>query len=151
MSEHSVSDFSVTKAAAAQALAYTHPDEVLHSTELSEAEKREILASWASDAHAVPNLPAMRQLDSGAIVALDTVLEALRSLDGSKVTRPHAPLWGTPARRTRGLPWHWRRSLYRRHRDGDDDPPPCPAAALPPGLEIELRRRRDRVWAGAAA
>jgi hypothetical protein len=46
--------------------------------------KRAILASSASDACAVENLPNWRKLpESGALVALDDILDALRGLDGS--------------------------------------------------------------------
>lgn len=61
--------------------AFTHPDDVLRSGVLSDGDKRQILAAWASDAHTVPNQPAMRKLDSGAVVSIDTVLAALRALD----------------------------------------------------------------------
>jgi hypothetical protein len=127
---------------------FTHPDDVLHSRMISLADKRAILAAWASDAHVVPNLPAMRQLDSGAIVDIDTVLAALRALDApgirAKSTQAEGGSWARP-----------RISLWRRAPRGDnnddDDPPPCPAAAIPPGVELELRRRRDQAWGLAAA
>jgi hypothetical protein len=46
--------------------------------------KRAILASWASDACAVDNLPNWRKLPgTGALVPLDDILGALRGLDGS--------------------------------------------------------------------
>ena len=128
---------------------FTHPDEVLHSSTLSDAEKRCLLAAWASDAHAVPNLPIMRQLDSGAIVRVDTVLAALRGLDGLDAAAPVRPrgLW----ERRRAPEPRWLRPLRRRRDDDDDDPPPCPATALPPGVELELRRRLDAAWAPVAA
>jgi hypothetical protein len=45
--------------------------------------KRAILASWASDACAVENLPNWRKLpETGALVPLDDILDALRALDG---------------------------------------------------------------------
>jgi hypothetical protein len=46
------------------------------------AEKRALLARWASDAHAVENAPALRQLDDGSVVELGEILRVLRSLDG---------------------------------------------------------------------
>ena len=42
-------------------MTFTHPDDVVLSRVLSDADKRAVLATWASDAHAVPNMPAMRQ------------------------------------------------------------------------------------------
>ena len=130
-------------------MTFTHPDDVLHSRVLSEGDKRAILAVWASDAHAVPNLPAMRQLDSGAIVGIDAVLAALRALDaGDTGAAPSgARRIGPKPRFT--LMTRWRRRP--RGEDGGDDPPPSPTAALPPGVELELRRRRDETWRLAAA
>jgi hypothetical protein len=51
---------------------------------LDTSAKRAILASWASDACAVENLPNWRKLpETGALVPLDDILDALRGLDGS--------------------------------------------------------------------
>jgi hypothetical protein len=45
--------------------------------------KRAILAAWVSDACAVENLPNWRKLPgTGALVARDDILDALRALDG---------------------------------------------------------------------
>jgi len=50
---------------------------------LDTGDKRAIMASWASDACAVENLPNWRRLpETGALVALDEILDALRALDG---------------------------------------------------------------------
>ncbi len=132
------------------AISFTHPDDVLDSEILSLCEKRALLAAWASDAHAVPNRPAKRQLNSGAIVGIDAVLGALRALDATE----DAAKLKLPVRRSFKahlvpLP-RWCRQLRGRN-DDDDDPPPCPSAALPPGVELELRRRRDRAWGLVAA
>jgi hypothetical protein len=134
------------------AITFNHPDEVLHSRSLDSVEKRAVLAAWASDAHAVPNLPAMRQLESGAIVNIDTVLAALRALDESGET-PQKMVRGPVGKPRSTFMPRWRRALRRLDQGGgdDDDPPPCPAAALPPGIELELRRRRDEAWQLAAA
>ena len=57
-------------------------DVVAHSV-LDTSAKRAILASWASDACAVENLPNWRKLpETGALVPLDDILDALRALDG---------------------------------------------------------------------
>src|SRR5256885_10765644 len=74
---------------------FDHPRDVLADATLSRAEKRAILASWASDAAAVtshPNLRAMPGADSA--VPIDDILEALSSLDHS----PRTPPDGGPAR-----------------------------------------------------
>jgi hypothetical protein len=72
-------DWLVTPAAA-----FNHPDDVLSHSGLTIAEKRAILASWVSDAHAVEDMPWLRQLECGARIPLSEVLSALRSLDGEE-------------------------------------------------------------------
>jgi hypothetical protein len=79
-------DWLITPAAA-----FSHPDDVLSHSGLTIAEKRAILASWASDAHAVDDLPWLRQLECGARIPLSEVLCALRSLDAEEAsTSPRA-------------------------------------------------------------
>src|ERR1700746_1976651 len=60
---------------------YTHPDDVTSDPKLTTPEKRAVLASWISDARAIENAPSLRRLDSGAIVDVDAILQALGSLD----------------------------------------------------------------------
>jgi hypothetical protein len=61
---------------------FSHPREVLEASDLSAEAKREILASWVSDACAVEGAPAWRQLPgSSALVAVDDILAALQALD----------------------------------------------------------------------
>ena|SRR5260370_31444584 len=61
---------------------YDHPRQVLGDRTLSLAEKRAILASWASDAAAVASNPALRELPgANCAVTIDEVLEALATLD----------------------------------------------------------------------
>jgi hypothetical protein len=114
--------------------ALMHPDDVMSNLQLTRAQKREILASWASDARAVHDLPALRQLDNGAIVRVDDVLRALRALDDDVGIGRHAPVRIRPSvQRQRRRPVSWPIALRRRSRDDDDDPPPCPAIiARPP-------------------
>ena len=66
---------------------YTHPDDVTNDPKLTTAEKRAVLASWISDARAIENAPSLRRLDSGAVVDVDAILQALGLLD--KLTRDH--------------------------------------------------------------
>ncbi len=62
---------------------FMEPSEVLAHPALARSEKRAILASWASDACAVENLPNWRKLpETGALVPLDDILDALQALDG---------------------------------------------------------------------
>ena len=60
---------------------HTHPSNVTSNPKLTTAEKRAVLASWTSDARAVENAPSLRQLDSGAVVEVDAILQALVLLD----------------------------------------------------------------------
>ncbi len=63
-------------------LPFSDPQEVLAHPALDTSDKRAILASWASDACAVVNLPNWRKLPgTGALVALDDILDALQALD----------------------------------------------------------------------
>ncbi|GLK68208.1 hypothetical protein [Hansschlegelia plantiphila] len=110
---------------------FCHPEEVLAQRGMTVDQKRELLASWASDLHAVEGAPAMRQLESGAIVRLDDVLAALRALDPAAPPAPRPRPWGGNRRPLR----LWGTQKRRRHRswtDDDDggDPPPRPAAAM---------------------
>ncbi len=74
---------------------FDHPRDVIADQTLSIAEKRAILASWASDAATVTSCPALRELPNGkGAVSIDDILEALASLDHS----PRHPPGGKPAR-----------------------------------------------------
>lgn len=82
---------------------FRHPREVLTYPGLSTAEKRAVLASWASDARAVESSPTLRCLPGcrAEPVPIDTILEALQALDeGSPApAAPRRPLF--PAAFTR--------------------------------------------------
>jgi hypothetical protein len=74
---------------------FDHPRDVLTDTTLSRAEKRAILASWASDAAAVTSCPSLRAIPGAKqAVSIDDILEALSALDHS----PKNPPGGKPAR-----------------------------------------------------
>ncbi len=74
---------------------YDHPRDVLADQELTLAEKRSILASWASDAAAITSHPSLRAIPGQLQpVSIDDVLEALSELDNG----PRPP-GGKPARR----------------------------------------------------
>ena len=105
------------------------PLEIVRDPHVSTETKRGLLASWASDARAVPNCPALRRLDDGNLVLIDDVLDALKLLDGD-------PTSGTTRDRNSVAPLkrgHWSRLArrWRSHRDDDDDPPPAPASIAP--------------------
>lgn len=74
---------------------FDHPRDVVAEAGLSLAEKRAILASWASDAAAVTSNPALRELaGTRRIVTIDEILEALSMLD----RHPPGPPGGKPMR-----------------------------------------------------
>jgi molecular chaperone IbpA len=75
---------------------FEHPKDVVSHPELTLAEKRAILASWASDASAIASCPALRAPEGlKSPVSIDAILEALCELDGG----PRNPPGGTPKRR----------------------------------------------------
>ncbi len=73
---------------------FDHPRDVLADASLSQAEKRAILASWASDAAAVNSHPELRAMPGKTPVSIDDILEALSSLDHF----PRTPPGGKPNR-----------------------------------------------------
>jgi hypothetical protein len=48
------------------------------------AEKRSVLASWASDACAIESNPALRAAATGNVVNYDDIIDALQSLDAGR-------------------------------------------------------------------
>jgi hypothetical protein len=108
---------------------YTHPEDVGSDPKLTTAEKRAVLASWVSDARADENAPALRRLDSGAIVEIDAILRVLASLD-ERAPDPRADRKPPPPfRRRRRVIARWlnRGGPPNSSNDDDDDPPPAPA------------------------
>ena len=74
---------------------FGHPKDVVSHPDLTPAEKRAILASWASDASAIASCPALRAPKGlKAPISIDSN-EALCELDG----RPRNPPGGKPNRR----------------------------------------------------
>ncbi|KGT79512.1 hypothetical protein MA20_11495 [Bradyrhizobium japonicum] len=71
------------------------PRDVLNHPGLTLAEKRAILASWASDATAIQSCPSMRApAGLKGPVSIDEILDALCTLDGG----PRTPPGGKPCR-----------------------------------------------------
>ncbi len=61
---------------------YDSPDDVLNDNELSVAEKRVILSSWASDMYTIESCPWLRKVPGMTQpVRLSEILAALRQLD----------------------------------------------------------------------
>ncbi|WP_244936583.1 hypothetical protein [Methylobacterium currus] len=131
--------FDAWQALVAPGDVFRHPREVLTHPHLSRAEKRAILASWASDACALENAPGLRCLAGcrAEPVPIDAVLGALAELDHD--ASHHRPPRDAAAPATRRRSPRWRSRTLRNlrifirpgRRDDDDDPPPCPAAAMP--------------------
>ena len=75
---------------------FEHPKDVVMHPSLTLAEKRAILASWASDASAIASCPALRAPEGLKMpVSIDDILQALCELDGG----PRNPPGGKPQRR----------------------------------------------------
>ncbi|MCA0034086.1 MULTISPECIES: hypothetical protein [unclassified Mesorhizobium] len=126
-------DYHEPKNLAAEYAALQTPDDVLKE-EMTIGAKRALLAYWASDVHAVPGRPALRQLENGVIVKVGDILRALNQLDEIEGKPPVSR-----ARESGGRSSDRRRDKARRSwlrypwRDDDDDPPPVPAyVAVPP-------------------
>lgn len=74
---------------------FEHPRDVVGHAGLTTAEKKAILASWASDACAIASCPSMRSPDGlKKPVSIDEIFEALCELDGG----PWNPPGGKPYR-----------------------------------------------------
>ncbi len=112
------------------------PMAVIRDATMTTAEKRTLLASWASDERAVPDHPSLRRLDNGCLVEIDEVFTALKRLDQLK-NCSDASYWSK--RSSRLKKWRAFGLLGRRNRDDDDDDPPTPTPAVvrprPPVLE----------------
>ena len=75
--------------------AFEHPKDVVLRAGLTTAEKRAILASWASDASAISSCPSPRTPEGlKGPVTIDEILEALCALDEG----PRHPPGGKPMR-----------------------------------------------------
>lgn len=73
---------------------YDHPNDVVADRNLSPAEKRAILSSWASDACAVDSAPTLRRAPGASIaVTFDDIMDALKALDDTDPHPPRRPLW----------------------------------------------------------
>ncbi|MBZ9964576.1 hypothetical protein [Mesorhizobium sp. BR1-1-2] len=113
-----------------------NPGDVLNCSTMSLAAKRALLASWASDRHAVDDAPSLRRLDDGSVMNVDETLRALKALDEREQGNPPHRAASPSQRRSFG---RFRRGSWSRWvagirgEDDDDDPPPSPVcAAIPP-------------------
>jgi hypothetical protein len=92
---------------------FEHPRDVVDHCDLTLAQKRAILASWASDASAIASCPAM-SAPSGlkTPVSIDEILEALCALDGGPALLPAENRAGCGRQNVRSR---------LKHADGEQD------------------------------
>jgi hypothetical protein len=126
---------------------FAHPSEVLSDQELSIGDKRSLLASWVSDAFAVENSPSLRRLASGAVVCVDDIMNALKSLDEPHREAAFRISQSFERRGSRPI------ARWRNTGRGDDDEPPPPAAGarIPSARKVLIGVRRDRVGSASLA
>jgi hypothetical protein len=130
---------------------YTDPDDVVGDPKMTTAEKRGVLASWISDARTVENAPSLRRLDSGAVVEVDAILQALGLLDEAPDhidERKRLPA----SRRRRSVISRWLSQVGAPNgsNDNDDDPPPAPAGLGIPFRPKFLAATSPRHWVNLA-
>lgn len=100
------------------------PEQVLRDTTLTKSDKRSLLSSWASDAHAVENKPWLRQLPGWPEpIPLTAILNALRRLDDDDPPPRGGAVLRVPARlqdniEVGRLPPRWMQRPARRHSLG---------------------------------
>ena len=62
-------------------IGYSRPHDIANDLSLPVSRRRELLAYWASDIHAVLGAPALRAYAFGVAVSIDDIFDALKSLD----------------------------------------------------------------------
>lgn len=65
----------------ADLLGFARPQDIVNDPVLTNGRKRQLLAYWASDIHAVRNFPALRSYAFGTTVSIDDLRDALEQLD----------------------------------------------------------------------
>ncbi|MBB3934647.1 MULTISPECIES: hypothetical protein [Aureimonas] len=111
---------------------FNHPDQVVSAAGLTKSQKRMLLASWASDRRTVEDKPSLRRLDSGAVIPIDEILEAMTALDRDGELAASGTADSLAARRTNRLVARLVRRRPTPWTDRNDDPPPSAAAAARP-------------------
>lgn len=74
-------DFDDAFVSDADLLGFARPRDIVNDPVLTLARKRQLLAYWASDIHAVRNFPSLRSYAFGTSVSIDELQEALLALD----------------------------------------------------------------------
>jgi hypothetical protein len=62
-------------------MGFNRPRDIVHDPVLTLGRKRQLLAYWASDIHAVPGAPGLRTYAFGPTVPIDDIQSALCALD----------------------------------------------------------------------
>jgi hypothetical protein len=88
--------------------AFRHLLDVVRDTDMTIAEKRSVLASWASDACAIESNPALRVTATGHVVNYDDIIDALQSLDAGR-SADMTYVFKRQQRRRRWSDWKGRR------------------------------------------
>jgi hypothetical protein len=65
----------------ADLLGFARPRDIVNDPLLTIGRKRQLLAYWASDIHAVRNCPSLRSYAFGTTVSIDDLQKALADLD----------------------------------------------------------------------
>jgi hypothetical protein len=89
--------------------AFQHPLDVVRDPDMTVAEKRSVLASWASDACATESKPALRASATGSIVSYDDIIDALQALDTGQSADTVTYAFKRRQRRRRWGDWKSRR------------------------------------------
>ena len=98
------------------AKAFGSPLQVVNDPDMTLAEKRAVLASWASDACAVEASPELREPSPVHTVKYDEIMEALRSLDAQVERRTDYGKLVSRAQRAKDLFWKNRGVLRTERR-----------------------------------
>lgn len=88
--------------------AFRHPLDVVRDADMTFAEKRSVLASWASDACAIESNPALRASATGNVVNYDDIIDALQSLDAGQSVDASTYAFKRRQRRRRWSDWKGR-------------------------------------------
>jgi hypothetical protein len=104
---------------------------VVRDTDMTVAEKRSVLTSWASDACAIESKPALRASATGNVVSYDDIIDALQSLDAGQSADTVIYAFKRRQRRRRWSDWKGRR------RGGPDNG------------DVGSSRSAERLWMGS--
>jgi len=65
----------------ADLLGFARPQDIVNDPVLTNGRKRQLLAYWASDIHAVRSFPTLRSYTFGTTVSIDELRDAMEQLD----------------------------------------------------------------------